>query len=72
MAVASNWVFAFAVIFLFPVMNKGMGAWGTFLVFSGVSFGATAFGLVVVTEPTTEAPQPDGTRELLSTESEIE
>jgi hypothetical protein len=54
MATASNWIFAFAVIFLFPVMNSGMGDWGTFLTFSLVTFGATAFGLAFVTEPDSE------------------
>jgi MFS family permease len=57
MATASNWIFAFAVIFLFPVMNDGLGKWASFLVFSIVTFAATAFGVAVVTEPVLEELQ---------------
>jgi Na+/melibiose symporter-like transporter len=54
MATASNWICAFAVIFLFPTMQEGMQEWGTFLTFSVVTFVATVFGIFKVTEPVLE------------------
>jgi MFS family permease len=54
MATASNWIFAFAVIFLFPVMEKGMKEWGTFFTFAAVTLSAALFGILQVTEPIIE------------------
>jgi MFS family permease len=51
MATAFNWVFAFVVIFLFPVMQDGIGDSGAFIVFAVISLGATIFGIFNVKEP---------------------
>jgi MFS family permease len=47
----SNWVFAFAVLQLFPEMQKGLELWGCFILFAVVSLIGTIFGLFYVKNP---------------------
>lgn len=49
---ASNWVFAFAVIFIWPQMQAGMGMFGGLIFFMCVTVGSFLFGLYFVHEPT--------------------
>lgn len=49
--VASNWIFAFVVIFIWPIMNRGMGMFGSLLFFMFVSVAAIIFGIFCVHEP---------------------
>jgi MFS family permease len=42
--VACNWIFAFAVVQLFPTMRSGMGLWGVFVLYGVVSFIAAIYG----------------------------
>lgn len=49
---ASNWIFSFAVIFLWPVMRDGMGMFGSLIFFMCVTIGSLVFGLFFVHEPT--------------------
>ena len=49
--VASNWIFAFIIIFVWPAMKKGMGMFWSLLFFMFVSVGAIIFGLFCISEP---------------------
>jgi MFS family permease len=47
----SNWIFAFAVLQLFPEIQKGMNLWGCFVLFAALSLVGTVFGLFYVRNP---------------------
>jgi MFS family permease len=49
-ATSCSWVFKFTVIFLWPVLDKHLGAFGL-MVFAGVTCFAIVFGAVMIYEP---------------------
>lgn len=48
---ASNWIFAFLIIFIWPAMKKSFGFFGSLLFFMGITVGSFLFGIFVVHEP---------------------
>ncbi|OHS93366.1 major facilitator superfamily transporter [Tritrichomonas foetus] len=48
---ASNWVFSFIIIFVWPAMKKGMGMFWSLMFFMFVTVGSIIFGLFCVHEP---------------------
>lgn len=48
--VAFNWLFTFTTIFIWPLMNSGMGMFGSLLLFMGVSVLAIIFGALCIQE----------------------
>lgn len=48
---ASNWIFSFCVIFLWPQMKKGLGMFGSLLFYMCVTVVSLVFGLFFVSEP---------------------
>lgn len=48
---ASNWVFAFIVILVWPSMKKGMGMFGALIFFMFVSVASLLFGIFCIHEP---------------------
>lgn len=56
---SSNWVFAFAVILLWPVMKDGMGMFGSLIFFMCVSIVAFIFGFIFIHNPTKKEAAPD-------------
>lgn len=49
--VASNWIFAFVIIFVWPAMKNGMGMFGSLLFFMFISVGAIIYGIFCIHEP---------------------
>lgn len=49
--VASNWIFAFVIIFVWPAMNKGIGMFWSLMFFMFVTIGAIVFGIFCIHEP---------------------
>jgi MFS family permease len=47
----SNWIFAFGVIFMWPAMKKGIGLFGSLVLFACVTFVAVIFGILCIREP---------------------
>lgn len=52
--VASNWISAFIIIFIWPSMNKGMGMFGSLLFFMFVGLAGVIFGALCIKEPKKE------------------
>lgn len=48
---AVNWTCAFLIIFLWPLMEKHIGMFGSFLIFMFIAFGAFLYGLFKIHEP---------------------
>lgn len=51
---ASNWLFTFATIFIWPLMNVGLGLFGSYLFFMGVAVVAIIFGALFIHEIKTD------------------
>lgn len=56
---ASNWIFSFAVIFLWPVMKSGMKMFGSLIFYMVIAVISLIFGLFFVHEPIHEAAHAD-------------
>lgn len=48
--VAFNWLFTFAIIFIWPFMNSGMGMFGSLLFFMGIAVVSIIFGAFCIQE----------------------
>lgn len=48
---ASNWIFSFIIIMVWPSMNNGMGMFGALIFFLCISFGAIIFSIFCIHEP---------------------
>ena len=55
--VASNWISAFIIIFVWPTMDKSMGMFGALLFFMFVAVAGVIFGVLVIKEPKKQKPQ---------------
>lgn len=52
---ATNWIFAFAIIFLWPVMERSLKMFGSLIVFVIIVFISLIFGLFLIHEPNHES-----------------
>lgn len=50
-ASASNWIFSFCIIFVWPAMKSGLGMFGSLLFFMSVTVGSVIFGIFCIHEP---------------------
>jgi len=48
---ASNWIFAFIIIFLWPLLKKGFGFFGAIIFFAIVTFVSILFEIFIVRDP---------------------
>ncbi|OHT09614.1 major facilitator superfamily transporter [Tritrichomonas foetus] len=56
---ASNWIFSFIIIFVWPAMRDGLGMFGSLLFFMCVTVGSIIFGGFAIHEPNHEEPSND-------------
>ena len=56
--VASNWIFSFIIIFVWPYMNDGLGMFGSLIFFLCISICAIIFSVFCIHEPSRE-PKPE-------------
>ena len=49
-SVATLWVASFVLTYTFPLLNRSLGTWGTFLIYAGICFAGAVFVLASVAE----------------------
>jgi SP family facilitated glucose transporter-like MFS transporter 2 len=47
----SNWLFSFSVIFMWPAMKKGIGIFGSLVLFACITLVSVIFGVFCIKEP---------------------